>query len=407
MDKNLGEGLSARCVMIPPLKCGDSEKNKKENRVSKIINKPKNEKYEFDMYYRELLLAKKIMDESVKRHNKEYSENRFAGIEDACYFKSNKNKDRDLKSCKLNKDDQYIVLFSNNAGCRIKEVEEGDTISFKSKENKLYHGIVKTVNKDKSVTVHVEKEKKQYKIERKNIINACGALNDNKLLKAFFNSLPDVRMRFRYMLESMAFLNSIGIAHLDIKRDNIICDSNGVSRIIDFGASLILFNDTSTYFFDRLCTSMKEANLKKLSYELKAGLLEKIAVHTPVYVAPEFELCSSIFIENELTVDVVKKNIKEKCEIEVTPEHEKLIQNILISEEEKIKFVLEMFCGDEKKYPDLMKCDVYSLGVVFKKIVSDSKISDKNLDDLVLQMNSPLYKTRPSFKECLAHKFFN
>ena len=213
-------------------------------------------------------------------------------------------------------------------------------------------------------------------------------------------------MRFRYMLESMAFLNFIGIAHLDIKRDNIICDSHGVSRIIDFGASLILFND-STKYFDILCNTMNKANLKKFSYDLKAGLLEKIAVHTPVYVAPEFELCSSLFIENELTVDVVKKNIKEKCEIEVTPEHEEMIKNILSSEEEKIKFVLEMFCGNEKKHPDLMKCDVYSLGVVFKKMVSDSKLSDKNLDDLVLQMNSPLYKTRPSFKECLAHKFFN
>ena len=46
-------------------------------------------------------------------------------------------------------------------------------------------------------------------------------------------------------------------------------------------------------------------------------------------------------------------------------------------------------------------------GNMIKKMVSDSKLSDKNLDDLVLQMNSPLYKTRPSFKECLAHKFFN
>jgi len=51
MDKNLGEGLSAKCVIVPPLKCDNPDKNKKENRVSKIINEPANEKYEFDMYY--------------------------------------------------------------------------------------------------------------------------------------------------------------------------------------------------------------------------------------------------------------------------------------------------------------------------------------------------------------------
>ena len=59
------------------------------------------------------------------------------------------------------------------------------------------------------------------------MINACGPLNDKALILAFFSSLPDIKMRFRYMIEVWN-LNSVGVAHLDIKRDNIICDSNGV-----------------------------------------------------------------------------------------------------------------------------------------------------------------------------------
>lgn len=411
MDKNLGEGLSAKCVIVPPLKCDNPDKNKKENRVSKIINEPANEKYEFDMYYRELLLAKKIMDESKKHHSKEWGESRFAGIDDVCKFKKDKNNDRDLKSCSLETGKEYLILFSNNAGCRIKQLEEGDIISFKSTKKVLHQGKIKKIVGDK-LTIYVDELNKQLTINKNAVINACGPLNDEPLILAFFSSLPDIKMRFRYMIESMEFLNSVGVAHLDIKRDNIICDSNGVCRYIDFGASLILFNDNTKYF-DTLCVSLKKPQFTKLFHEIKAGLLEKIAVHTPVYVAPEFELCTSIFIENMLTVDVVKQNIQKKCEIDITPEHEKIITDILSSDKSKKEFVIGMFCGDKNNLPDLMKCDVYSLGVSFKKIVKDSKIGENNnndvdsLNDLVSKMIDPDFKKRPSFKECLKHPFFN
>ena len=84
----------------------------------------------------------------------------------------------------------------------------------------LYQGKIKKIVGDE-LTVYVDELNKQLTINKKKVINACGPLNDESLILAFFSSLPDIKMRFRYMIESMEFLNSIGVAHLDIKRDNI------------------------------------------------------------------------------------------------------------------------------------------------------------------------------------------
>ena len=137
-------------------------------------------------------------------------------------------------------------------------------------------------------TINVESLNRVLTIGKRSIIRSCGVLNKKRILLDFLASLPDIRMRFKYLLESFQFLHSIGIAHLDIKRDNLICDANGICRIIDFGACLTLLGEDSE-FFRKLCKKMKVSRHPDFTNKFKEGLLMKIAVHTPGYVSPEFK----------------------------------------------------------------------------------------------------------------------
>jgi serine/threonine protein kinase len=405
MDANLGNGLSAKCVITPRLKCKSKKKElsqslrgSKKKYVSKLIKNPQNpkgERYEYEMYYRELLISTRIIEGAKKKkYTPEWLDSRFAMIRQICEFDNVVNKDRKLDGCDLKNDENYLLLFSVNGGCKPGELEKGDTLSFKDKIGNLITGVVQTVNKDDYV-VYVKQLNKTTIIKRESVIKSCGSLNKDSVLKDFLSNVKDVKMRFKYMLESLQFLHTLGIAHLDIKRDNIVCDSSGVIRFIDFGASLSLKDDN---FFTEICKEMRNDKNKKFPKSFKEKLLEKIAVHTPGYVSPEFQLCSDILALKRLDAQYLYERIEEKGNVTLEKSDKDFLLTLVRHEK---NLIIDMFCEQSTK---LLLSDIFSLGTCFKKILKDSKINDKGLNELVSKMRNPIYTLRPTAKDCLNHK---
>ena len=239
-------------------------------------------------------------------------------------------------------------------------------------------------------------------ISKKMIVKSCGPLNTKRVILDFFSRIPEVKERLKYILESIQFLHSIGIAHLDIKRDNIICDANGVPKIIDFGASLSLHGENEN-FFKKLCSKMRLNKYNDFTNRFKEGLLMKIAVHTPGYVSPEFQLCSDILGLQEIEMVKEASKISKKSKTNLTREDRKFLDSL---EKNKKQFIIDMFCGTNGNPPALFKSDIYSLGNTFRKMVRDAKIRDSKLQDLIKQMRNPIYSKRPDITECLKHPFF-
>ena len=406
MDAILGKGLSAKCVTTPRLKCKTEKKRLAGSRkkyVSKIVTKPSSSHIDKELYFRELIISKRIIKEAVKKHSMKWLDSRFAIIYESCNLDLNVNKNRNLKACDLDDNEKYLVLFSINGGCKSGDIELGEDISFFDKnERKHYTGNVLSINGE-DYTINVESLNRVITIGKRSIIRSCGVLNKKRILLDFLASLPDIRMRFKYLLESFQFLHSIGIAHLDIKRDNLICDANGICRIIDFGASLTLSGEDSE-FFRKLCKKMKVSRHPDFTNKFKEGLLMKIAVHTPGYVSPEFQLCSDMLSLKTLTTERVTKRISKQSKISLNSVDKEFLSSLI---ENKKDFIIDMFCGSGDKPPALFLSDVYSLGITFKKIVRDGKIQDEKLNDLVSKMTEPIYSKRLTMDDCLKHPFFN
>ena len=67
--KNLGSGMTAKCVTTPRLQCRTQKKRldgPKRKYVSKIIQKRGKEHLDLEMFYRELLISKKIAQVTKK-----------------------------------------------------------------------------------------------------------------------------------------------------------------------------------------------------------------------------------------------------------------------------------------------------------------------------------------------------
>ena len=114
MDENLGSGLTIKCVTTPRLNCRTHKKKINRKYVSKIINKPGKEHIDLEMYYRELLISKKIADEeSIKKDNgsKEWLDSRFAVVYESCLLDKDVNKDRSFKACEIKRTIPIILSY--------------------------------------------------------------------------------------------------------------------------------------------------------------------------------------------------------------------------------------------------------------------------------------------------------
>lgn len=52
-------------------------------------------------------------------------------------------------------------------------------------------------------------------------------------------STPQINSAFKQIMDGVAYLHSMGVAHRDIKLDNCVVDGNGVVKLIDFGSAVI------------------------------------------------------------------------------------------------------------------------------------------------------------------------
>ena len=404
--KNLGSGLTAKCVTTPRLECKTQKKKldgSKRKYVSKIIKKPGNEHLDLEMYYRELLISKKIANMAISKHSKEWLDSRFAVVYEKCLLDKEVNKETNFKQCELEDGTDYLILFSVNGGCKAGGLEVGDeTPYYNKKDNKLYTGIVKSIiGNDYFVTVK-ELDNLIVKINKSLLVRTCGVLNTKRVIQTFFSRVTSLRSRFKYILESIQFLHSIGIAHLDLKRDNLISDSAGRIRVIDFGASLALTGEHEM-FFKQLCEKMKKSKKSDFTDKFKHGLLMKIAVHTPGYVSPEFQLCTDILGNKHLNKDTASKKISKKSNVKLSKSDSDFFKSVI---KQKKQFLLDMFCGLNDKPPALFLSDVYSLGTVFKKIAKDGNVKNTQLNSLIKLMREPVYTKRITISECLEHPFF-
>ena len=404
--KNLGSGMTAKCVTTPRLQCRTQKKRldgPKRKYVSKIIQKPGNDHLELDMFYRELLISKKIADMAILNHSKEWLDSRFAVVYESCLLDKEVNKDQDFKQCELENDTDYLILFSVNGGCKAEGLQIGDETPYYNKsDNKLYTGVIDSIKDNNYLVKLKDLGGKVVEINKHLTVRTCGVLNTKRVIDTFFSKVERVRPSFKYILESIRFLHSIGIAHLDIKRDNLISDSGGTIRIIDFGASLSL-TGKNELFFKKLCKKMKTSKHADFTDKFKYGLLTKIAVHTPGYVSPEFQLCTEILGNKYLNRDKVSSKISKKSKVNLTKADNEFFKSLV---KHKQKFLLDMFCGIDNNKPALFLSDVYSLGTVFKKIARDGKVKNKKLNDLIKKMREPVYTKRITIDECLEHPFF-
>ena len=404
--KNLGSGMTAKCVTTPRLECRTQKKRldgSKRKYVSKIIHKPGKQHLDLEMFYRELLISKKIADMAISTHSKEWLDSRFAVVYESCLLDQKVNKDQDFKACELENDTDYLILFSINGGCKAGGLEVGDETPYYNKaDNTLYTGVIESI-KDNNYLVRLKDLGGQVvEINKHLTVRTCGVLNTKRVIDTFFSKVETLKPRFKYILESIKFLHSIGIAHLDIKRDNLISDSGGTIRMIDFGASLALTGENEL-FFKKVCEKMKTSKHNDFTDKFKHGLLMKIAVHTPGYVAPEFQLCTEILGNRHLNKDKVSRKISKKSKVNLSKSDNEFFKSLV---KHKQKFLLDMFCGIDNNSPALFLSDVYSLGTVFKKIARDGKVKNKQLKDLIKRMREPVYTKRITIDQCLEHPFF-
>ena len=113
---NFGEGGAASCVLVPPFNC--IGKNYDENYISKLAN-ISNSGIKTTIE-RELKLAK--IFKKLKKGNKKFIDDHFILVDDYCFLNKTVSNLKRLKerNCKIEINDDYIVLYSKNGHVTIK-----------------------------------------------------------------------------------------------------------------------------------------------------------------------------------------------------------------------------------------------------------------------------------------------
>jgi len=77
------------------------------------------------------------------------------------------------------------------------------------------------------------------KTENKNLTQLISVFGGTTFLRSMIGPTFDYLGTFRHMLEGISKLEEQGICHYDLKENNILVDSKGTLRIIDFGSAFV------------------------------------------------------------------------------------------------------------------------------------------------------------------------
>lgn len=233
----------------------------------------------------------------------------------------------------------------------------------------------------------------------------------------------------KHLCQAIYLLHKNQILHKDIKPNNMLMKihqrrDQAAITLIDFGLSEI---------FEK-----SEYTLGNFQYKIGGGTRS----YTPPEVIIIISMADVIRKHKHVIPINFKKLVNEKIDrryhsaTRYFNENMGLVKDGLVSKEERIKYRLGVFpksrgeffdkearksiftnlvkeYNDDnliknftKQFGDIYKWDVFSLGLVFVKIVREYEIEDKLCYDLINKMIHIDYTKRLTSVECLAHPFF-
>lgn len=92
------------------------------------------------------------------------------------------------------------------------------------------------------------------------------------------------------MLEGLEYLHKRGVAHRDIKPDNILLDHHGFIKFADFGASKLLAKNHRSMYRSRRTdhsSAQGSSSSSMAPFDAMAGLANNSLTGTPMYMSPE------------------------------------------------------------------------------------------------------------------------
>ncbi len=115
---------------------------------------------------------------------------------------------------------------------------------------------------------------------------------------------------FRHMLEAVAKLQTQGVVHYDITERNVLVDSNGVFRIIDFGSAFQPDFLNETNIWRHIYSFSPEYSTQPPELSVQNGLIDKLdqayCVNHTIDVKREFKLMQTYL---NIPVDVQRKEL--------------------------------------------------------------------------------------------------
>lgn len=393
----LGTGLSAVCVLPRKIKCKDKIDLQNMEYVSKIVEYPDSD-FMKQIYLAEIYVSTVLKQRAINDKGKEWFYNRFSPIDAICDFdlESNLN-DKDLiQKCNLDQNKRYTIFFSVNGGCS--KLKIGDNVNFISDDQYLT-GIISFID-NKTYTINVD-NKAYSNISQKNIIRYCGTLAEKKAILEHFSIRQDLVNRIKYLLVSLKYLHDIGIAHNDIKPNNLVINSEGIIRIIDFGSG-IYFNNDREDIITQICNKydLRDKNLV-------TELYLRVSAFTPGFVSPEFILASLLLnIKSTGSEDIMNiyEKIQEYAGLNLSDDDMNYINNLVDNKE---IFIKNMFCfKSESQTPLMLKNDIYAMGKTLFFFTNVLEDYDNRLLDLISKMTNVNIDTRYDIDQCLSHAFF-
>jgi serine/threonine protein kinase len=399
MELHYSKSGFANCVFgWPAYKC----KNKKipvDDYISKILEDTKKNKVSIQT---ELNIGKYLK----KIYKKNIIDEYFSLVDYTCSIKSKKS----IKKCPLDPKKKYKILYSRNAGC--KKITKNSKIFVKNKDNNL-----KKIDVNNIRTNNIISKNKKY--NKSLIVRKCGTLNDSDgyVIKLCFSN-ENRQNNIRKLLEMIQLLYEANIVQLDIKEGNIVSNSNGDIRLIDFGTSIIAssFNDINV-----------NNDIDDIIYTI---FKTKLIGWTYYYLSPEIsillEFYKNKYIEKSTMISIlVNKLIKIFGEQYFDNiKYTELINLVDYAFNYKEDFVKQIFLNKTNR--QIFKTDIYAAGIVlydiFKYLLSLQNIElnlhkDEieqskdihpmgHLIDLIYNMSHIDFRNRYDINQCLNNEYF-